>query len=331
MIANEKPLVGWLWLRAGGRDFSLPLEGVRRVALCRQLRVVPPGPTVSSWWSGVALDGARPYPLLNLAELIGVPGSPPPAPDAVAVLSTLWSQPVGLVCDRLRGVIPPNTPSWPLSPKLFMAADGALPRARLWAGRPVPDLEPERLFPPARRAQFDQAMKDSKENVDQLWELSELEQHLAAAPSAEGYLDLAAHYRELGWVEEAERMETRASEINPEVVQAARPAAGELNGVCTPRVLLELLQVLWLTGRSGELVLAAPGRSGGSVSFLSGCIVAARCGDIVDPRAALRQLVSLRGERYQFVPGTPVAGAAPAPGDTAAWMAELECLVAVAL
>ncbi|MBK8478707.1 MAG: DUF4388 domain-containing protein [Opitutaceae bacterium] len=330
MIANERPLTGWLWLRAGGRDFSLPLEGVRKVALCRELRVAPPGPTVSSWWSGVALDGVRPYPLLNLAELIGVPGGPPLAPESVVVLFTLWSQPVGLVCDRFLGIIPQNTRSWPLSPSLFMAADGALPRARLWAGQPVPDLEPERLFTPARRAQFDQAMRDSKDNVDQLWELSELEQELARAPSAEGYLDLAAGYRELGWMEEAERMQARAAEIEPEAVPTARPTAGGLSGPCTPRVLLEVLQVLWLTGKSGELVLDAPGRIAGSVSFHSGCIVGARSGDIADPHAALQQLFSLRGERYQFIPGTPAAGAAPASGDTTAWMAEFERLVAAA-
>lgn len=329
MIANEKPLAGWLWLRAGGRDFSLPLESVRRVSLHRQLRVAPPGPTLPSWWSGVALDGSRPHPLLNLAELIGVPGRASLAPEAVVVLSTLWDQPVGLVCDRFRGIIPANTPSWPLSPTLFIAADRALPRARLWAGQPVPDLELERLFPPARRAQFDQAMKDSKEYVDQLWELGELELQLAGAPSTECYLDLAARYEELGWAAEAERMQARASEIKPEAVPAVRPVTGGLNGLCSPRVLLELLQVLWLTGQSGELLLDAPGRPTGSVSFHSGRIVAARSGDLADPRAALQRLFSLRGERYRFFPGTPAAGAVPA-GDTAAWMSEFERLVAVA-
>ncbi len=329
MIANEKNLTGWLWLSAGGRDFSVPLEGVRHVALYRELRVTPPGPTVPSWWSGVALDGARPYPLLNLAELIGVPGSAPRAPDAVVVVATIWNQPVGLVCDRFRGIIPMSTPSWPLSPKLFMSADGALPSTRLWDGHPVPDLQVERLFPAARRAQFDQAMNDSKEYVDQLWELGELEQQLGRAPDAEGYLDLAARYQELGWDEEAERMQNRATAIRPEAAATDRPTAGGLSGPCSPRVLLELLQVLWLTGQSGELLLDEAGRPAGSVSFHTGRIVAARSGDIADPHAALQQLFSLRGNRYQFFPGTPAAGAAQA-GDTAAWMAEFERLVAVA-
>ncbi len=329
MIANERPLTGWLWLCAGGRDFSLPLDGVRRVALSRQLRVAVPGPTVPSWWSGVALEGARPHPLLNLAELIGVSGGAALAPDNVVVFSSLWNQPVGLVCDRFRGVIPPNTPSWPLSPKLFMTADGALPRARLWAGHPVPDLEPERLFPPVRRAQFDQAMKDSREDVDQLWQLRELEQQLDEAPNAEGYLDLAAHYGQLGWAGEAERMRSRAAAIKPETTVAARPTAGGLSGPCTPRVLLELLQVLWLTGKSGELLLETSGRNTGSVSFDSGRIVAVHCGEIADPHAALQRLFSLPGERYQFFPGAPAEGAASAAGDIAAWMAEFERLVAV--
>jgi len=329
MIANEKPLAGSLWLRVGGRDFSLPLESVRRVALCRQLRCAPPGPKVPSWWNGMTLDAAQPHPLLNLAELIGVPAGRTIAPDAVVILGSLWRQPVGLVCDHFRGVIPAGTPCWPLSPNLFVNADGALPRIRLWAGKPVTDLAPEQLFPEARRAQFDQAMKDSKENVDQLWELSELEQKLAGAPSAQGYLDLAARYRKLGWVEEAERVQARASEIKNEAAPLSRPAHGGLSGPCTPRVLLELLQVLRLTGKSGELLLDAPGRIAGSVSFHTGSIASARCGDTSDTRAALKELFALRGGRYQFFPGAP-AGDAPAPGDTAAWMAELEPLVQVA-
>lgn len=329
MIANEKNLTGWLWLCAGGRDFSLPLDGVRRVTLCRQLRVAPPGPTVPSWWSGVALEGARPHPLLNLAELIGVPGGGSLNPDDVVVFFSLWNQPVGLICDRFRGVIPANTPSWPLSPRLFMTADGALPRARLWAGQPLPDLEPERLFPPARRAQFDQAMKESKEDVDQLWQLRELEQQLDDAPSAEGYLDLAAHYGQLGWTGEAERVRSRAAAIKPDATQAVRSAAGGLSGPCTPRVLLELLQVLWLSGKSGELLLEEEGRNAGAVSFDSGRIVAVRCGEIADPHDALLRLFSLRGERYQFFSGAPAAGTASAAGDIAAWMAEFERLVAV--
>lgn len=325
MIANEIPLAGSLWLRVGGRDFSLPLESVSRVALCRQLRCAPPGPTSPSWWQGVTMEAARPHPLLNLAELIGVPASPTIAPDAVVVLSTLWQQPVGLVCDHFRGVIPAATPNWPLPRLLFVNPDGALPRVRRWAGKTVTDLAPERLFSAARRSQFDQAMKDSKENVDQLWELSELEQKLAGAPSAQGYLDLAARYRKLGWVEEAERMQARAAEVKTD--GAPRPAGGGLSGPCTPRVLLELLQVLRLTAKTGELLLDAPGRIAGTVSFQAGAIVAARCGEEGEPRAALRALCALRGGRYQFFPGAQPEGPAPAADETAAWMAELERLV----
>ena len=329
MIATEKHLAGSLWLRVGGRDFSLSLERVRRVALCRQLRCAPPRTGVPSWWNGVTLDAGQPHPLLSLAELIGVPAAPTLAPDAVVVLGSLWQQPVGLVCDHFRGVIPAAAPSWPLSPNLFVNADGALPRIRLCAGKPVTDLAPEQLFSAARHTQFDQAMKDSKENVDQLWELSELEQKLAGAPSAQGYLDLSARYRKLGWVEEAERMQARASEIKGHAAPMARPAHGGLSGPCTPRVLLELLQVLRLTTKSGELLLDAPGRIAGSVSFHTGCIAAARCGNTADTRAALKELFALRGGRYQFFPGAPT-GDTPAPGDTAAFMAELETLVRTA-
>ena len=124
-------------------------------------------------------------------------------------------------------------------------------------------------------------------------------------------------------------MESRASAIKLDAMRSARAVKGGLSGQCTPRVLLELLQVLWLTGQSGELLFEARGRPTGSVSFHSGRIVAAHSGEIAEPRAALQQLFSLRGECYQFFPGTPAAGAVPA-GDTAAWMAEFERLVEVA-
>ncbi|MFT3831426.1 MAG: DUF4388 domain-containing protein [Opitutaceae bacterium] len=327
MNAHDKPLAGWLWMRSGGRDFSLALDRVRRVTLRRQLRCAPAGAQAPLWWQGVTLDAGMPHPLLNLAALIGVPSCSSPVPDAVVVLALVWGKPVGLVCDRFRGIIPPSTPSWALSPQLFVESAAALPSARWWEGQPVLDLAPEGLFTPARRAQFDQSMTDSKENVDQLWELSEMEQKLSAAPSAQGYLDLAARYRKLGWEEEASRMQARAGEIRQEPTAAPRPAAGGLSGPCTPRVLLELLQVLRLTGKTGELLLDAPGRLAGSITFRAGAIVAARCGEQAEPRAALRELCTLRGGRYQFFPGAHSETAAPVAHESAAWMAELERLV----
>jgi len=328
MSDSPRSLAGFLWLRAGGHDFSLPLAGVRRVALCNQLRVSPPERGAPSWWGGVTLDDGRSHPLLNLADLIGAPAGRGIAPDAVVVLSSLWQMSVGLVCDRFRGIIPAGDPSWPLSTALFATGERALPRTRLWAGRPVLDLAPEQLFSASQRAQFDQAMKNSKVNVDQLWELSELEQQLAVTPTVKGYKDLAARYKKLGWLEEAERMQARAAEIKADA-PAARVTTGALSGPVNPRVLLELLQVLHLTAKSGELLLDAPGGITGAISFRAGAMVDAKSADADDALKALRQLCAIKAGRYQFFPGVPSqTGESKLPADTTAVIAELEQQVA---
>jgi len=324
MSVRPKSLAGYLWLRSGGHDFALPLAGVRRVALCSQLRVAPPERGVPSWWGGVTLDDGRSHPLLNLADLIGAPAGQGISPDSVVVLSTLWQLSVGLVCDRFRGIIPAGDPSWPLSPALFATAERALPRARLWAGRPVLDLSPEQLFSPSQRAQFDQAMKNSKVNVDQLWELSELEQQLAVTPTVTGYKDLAARYKKLGWLEEAERMQARADEIKTDA-PVTRASTGGLSGPVTPRVLLELLHVLHVTAKSGELLLDAPGGITGSISLRGGAMVDAKSADADDALKALRQLCAIKAGRYQFFAGVPSqTEESKLPADTAALIAELE-------
>jgi len=323
MSDRPKPFAGLLWLRSGGHDLSLPLAGVRRVALCNQLRVARPGRSAPSWWSGVTLDDGRSYPLLNLADLLGAPAERKISPDAVVVLTSLWQLSVGLVCDRFRGILPAGLPSWPLAPALFATGDGVLPRMRLWMERPVLDLAPEQLFSAHHRAQFDQAMKNSKENVDELWELSELEQQLAVAPTVQGYKDLAARYRQLGWLDEAERMQARASDLKTET-PTARTVTGGLGGPFNPRVLLELLHVLHLTAKSGELLLDAPGGITGAITFGGGAIIEVKCADATDVRSALRRLHAIDAGRYQFFPGAPLATSdARSPTDTAALIAEL--------
>jgi len=324
MSDRPKSLAGFLWLRSGGHDFSLPLAGVRRVALSNQLRVAPPERGAPSWWCGVTLDDGRSHPLLNLADLMGAPASRGIGPDTVVVLASLWQLSVGLVCDRFRGIIPAGDPSWPLSPALFSTSERALPRMRLWAGRPMLDLAPEQLFSAQQRAQFDQAMKNSKVNVDQLWELSELEQQLAVEPTVTGYNDLAARYKKLGWLEEAERMQARAAQLKTEA-PAMRVTAGGLSGPVNHRVLLELLQVLHLTGKSGELLLDAPGGITGAISFRVGAMVDAKSADAEDALKALRQLCAIKAGRYQFFPGVPSqTGESRLPADTTTLIAELE-------
>lgn len=323
MKISSPSLTGHLWLKTGGIDLALPLSVVRHVALGNQLRVCRPRTQLPAWWQGVMIDGDRAHALLGLGELIGLPDSPQAVRDTVVVMTSIGNSSAGLVCDRVLGLIPERVPARRLPSSLFSTGIGAFPEVRLWESHPVVTVMPESLFTTKSRAQFDLAMETSRQDVDLLWELSELEQKLASAPSAKGCLELAARYRELGWDEEATRMEARAAEMKPEA-GAPQQNVSALTGPFTRRVSMELLQVLHLTGKSGELQLQAPSGAMSSVWFDRGVIVDARSGDTDDAMISLRRICGIRAGHYQFRPGTPDgAKQARLDPDSAAVIAEL--------
>lgn len=313
-------------MRVGGHDLAMPLSRVSRVVLGSQLRVVQNRQNMPGWWSGITLTDNRPHPLLNVGDLLGAADYVGNVREAVVVMTSLNNGPIGLVCDRFRGIIPAGEAEWPVSDSLFAENSGSFPGARLWAGRLVLNFEAERFFPAQRRVKLEQVMKNSKENVDQLWELSELESQLAAAPTAQGYTDLAARYRKLGWLEDAERMQTRAAEVKT-AAPAAVVSTATLNGPLSPRILLELLHVLHATGKSGELLLDAPGAITGAITLRLGEIIDARSADADEPERAVKKLMEIKAGRYQFFPGAPSAAKSTLEKDTATVLAQLESQV----
>lgn len=323
---NDTPptqiLTGHLWLRAGGSDLALPLARVRHVMARRQLRTCRPRPHLPAWWRGMALANGEAHPLLGLGDVIGAPRVASGSETAV-VIATINGASAGLVCDRVLGIIPEGTAARRLPPALFGRGDRGFPEARLWAARPVVTILPDLLLNDQNRKNLDRAMETSRQDIDLLWELNELEQKLAATPSERGYLDLAARYHELGWEDEAGRMRALAAELKKRAPSAVETTEA-LHGPFNRRVSVELLQVLHLTSKSGELRLQPAEGPAGSVWFDAGRIVDARIGNDADALSSLRNICALASGAYQFRPG--LAGGSPEvrlPPDTAALIAEL--------
>lgn len=163
-------------------------------------------------------------------------------------------------------------------------------------------------------------MPDSANNLDDLWELSELEQRIAARPIAEDMERLADKYEKLGWSKEAEKLRQRAADakLNPNRREAVR-----LTGAFTPIVLLEILRVLHLTRKTGELLLESSNGMTAAISITDGLLVDAQAADTQPGVAALRQVFALPGGRYQFLPGTMRVAFQTLPSDSAALIMQL--------
>jgi hypothetical protein len=152
-------------------------------------------------------------------------------------------------------------------------------------------------------------MADTSPSLDLLCELSAHERRLAENPDAHGYLKLASGYAEAGWIKEATRAAQRAKAL-AQGTEGERTDVAVLTGPCTPKILLEIVRAMTLTGKSGHLQLDAPGGIRVSLALADGQLIGAQSSDTAPGEAALLRAASLRACRYAFVPG-PVAADIP--------------------
>jgi len=145
-------------------------------------------------------------------------------------------------------------------------------------------------------------MAETPPSLDLLCELSAHERRLAENPDAHGYLKLASGYAEAGWIKEATRAAQRAKAL-AQGGEVERPEATVLSGPCTPKVLLEIVRSMTLTGKTGHLQLDAPGGIRVSLGLVDGRLVGAQSSDTAPGEAALLRATSLRACRYAFVAG----------------------------
>ncbi|WP_221033255.1 DUF4388 domain-containing protein [Actomonas aquatica] len=163
-------------------------------------------------------------------------------------------------------------------------------------------------------------MAEPTQNLDDLWELSELEQRIAARPIPEDMERLAEKYDQFGWTNEANSLRKRASDAraNPSKREAVR-----LVGPFNPMVLLEILKVLHLTKKTGELLLESTSGVTAAVTLVDGVLVDAQAEDVQPGMPALREVLGLSGGRYQFLPGTMRVAFQTLPSDSAALLLQL--------
>ena len=181
-------------------------------------------------------------------------------------------------------------------------------------------------------------MSDTQEDIERLWGVSELEQRVATEPDAASMRELADHYDELGWADEARSLRSNAADLPVKVKKAdepgrkAAPAVVEvdmrLKGRFTPRSLVEIIQVLHLTGKSGTLVAETVGGVAATVVFSNGSLVEAQATGGEVGEAALHLATRIKGGCYHFTPGNPKQGKRNLPENSVALVAAFVAEVA---
>ncbi len=148
-------------------------------------------------------------------------------------------------------------------------------------------------------------METSSPSIDLLWELSEIERKLAAAPDAKGYLKLAAGYADAGWLKEAKRAVQQATALSNGQPVATEAKVPGCTGPCTPQVLLEIVRSLHLGTKSGDLRLEVPGGVTVTLFLLKGHLIDAQSSDTPRGETAWQRATSLPASSYHFKPGHP--------------------------
>lgn len=183
-------------------------------------------------------------------------------------------------------------------------------------------------------------MSEKQEDIERLWAVSELEQRVATKPDAASMRALADHYADLGWTDEARRLRENAADLPDEVepvkadelagepVEVVNEADIRLKGRFTPRSLVEIIQVLHFTGKSGTLVAEAVGGLAATVLFLEGGLVEAHATGGEAGEAALHLAIRIKGGRYHFTPGKPKTEKRNLPENSAALVAAFMAEVA---
>lgn len=100
-------------------------------------------------------------------------------------------------------------------------------------------------------------MKPKAPAPEQVEELQRIEEELSLNPTVEGCLDLADRYSDLRMAKDAQRLIQVAELLEKDASQSGAPVSREhlLSGSITPLMLIEVLQILTRTRRSGDLML----------------------------------------------------------------------------
>lgn len=136
---------------------------------------------------------------------------------------------------------------------------------------------------------------------EQIEELHKIEEHLSLNPTVNGCLDLADRYSELGMTKDAQRLIQVAELLEKDSSRDVKTAPDNLlTGAITPLMIIEVLQILSRTQKSGELVLESTEQTF-HIFFDQGQIINAHSTSDMPGFASFLMAVRITDGNYRFI------------------------------
>jgi chemotaxis signal transduction protein len=247
-----------------GQLYACSTDPIIKFLARNQLEVSAVSDEQFPWWAGVFVEQGRVVPLLTLRGLWGYKplGKGPETARQMVLLFQSRDQLWGLLLDSCQGVHPIPPPSrndLPLTEALTGKMGSAFKAVLAWKGQFLVTTELEEvLTEDIRQPILDLVKTKYQPLVSQSHQLRlrDLELEVSQTPSVEGYIELADQYGAAGMPKEAARIIRVAEQLESSFLTGhTGETSTELFGRLKPGMLVEVVQALSRTSRTGQLTL----------------------------------------------------------------------------
>jgi chemotaxis signal transduction protein len=257
------------------------------------------------WWSGVYFEEGEGSPVLSVRVLMGFPHIDHPtglvSKDALIICGEHQNRRVFLV-DGCAGVINLDvfqSSRLRIPPSLIQNRLSCYETVLPWRDQLLVTLKLHQILTSDILEQSRMVMEKQKSLVEQLQELREAERKLAQTPSVKGYLDLADRYTAFGLPKDTERLMLLAERLEAGGGTSSGAEDSLMSGAVNPMMLVEVLQILSRTSRTGDLVLESADQTF-HIYFDKGQIISATSTTHEEGLPSFNMAIRMAGGMYRF-------------------------------
>ncbi len=289
----------YLILSIDGDPYGYPLEGIRQILLRSDVEVIP-------WEGDETFVGAIKHkdamvPVIELRGILGLPASKVRFSRQGIVLVEGACGPCGLLVDECKGVRSYPPAAFSRFEPTLASGDGPVFSGLFHDGKEIIVFFADRALLGGRLQEKIRAhLKNANAFFEIACKVKALEAEIEEKPTVDRFLQLAELYQKQGRKKDSERCLLMAESMERSAEATCEGRTPVLRGDIESGIFVEILQMLSLSGKSGDLCVRAPGQSDESVlHFRQGQIWDARAGWKVG-RDAVRDILVMNEGQWEF-------------------------------
>jgi chemotaxis signal transduction protein len=243
-----------------GESYAYPLDRIKGILLRSEVEVIP-------WegdeaFVGIVRQGDGMVPIIELRGILGLPGERVRSIRQGIVVVEAFDGRYGLLVDECNGVKSFQVKSLSRFHPSLATGEQAIFSGLLNDGdRIILFFAENALFPGKLREKVRSQLANSDRYLTLAKEVKDLELGLEEKPTVDGFLQLAELYQKQGRKKDSERCLLMAESMERGVEAAEEGRTPILRGTIESGIFVEILQMLSLSRKSGDLCIQIPGES----------------------------------------------------------------------